>query len=117
LDLTMRTGRLLPAAGLVLGLTLQILAGHPQQVYMTVVALGVLVLWRGLLAPARSAPGDGPAPSGSSRLLTSSPSPLEGEESGKRLVSPSPAHRAVGTSAQPMLAPHSGQGPHGREAP
>ena len=48
LDLAMRTGRLLPAAGLVLGLTLQILAGHPQQVYMTVVALGVLVLWRGL---------------------------------------------------------------------
>jgi hypothetical protein len=48
LDLAMRTGRLLPMAGLLIGLTLQILAGHPQQVYMTVAVLGVLVVWRGL---------------------------------------------------------------------
>ncbi len=46
LDLAMRSGRALPMAGLVVGLTLQIVAGHPQQVYMTVAALGVLVLWR-----------------------------------------------------------------------
>ena len=46
LDLATRTGRLWPALGLVVGLTLQILAGHPQQVYMTMVALGVLLVWR-----------------------------------------------------------------------
>jgi hypothetical protein len=49
LDLAMRprrNGPFWPAAGLTAGLTLQILAGHPQQVYMTVVALGLLVLWR-----------------------------------------------------------------------
>jgi hypothetical protein len=51
LDLGIRTGRALPLAGLVAGLTLQIVAGHPQQVYMTLVALGVLVLWRGLIPP------------------------------------------------------------------
>ena len=48
LDLAMRTDRLLPMIGLVIGLTLQIVAGHPQQTYMTVVALGVLVVWRAL---------------------------------------------------------------------
>ncbi|HZO26384.1 MAG TPA: YfhO family protein [Chloroflexota bacterium] len=53
LDLAMRTGRLLPIAALVLGLTLQIVAGHPQQTYMTVAALGVLVLWRGVSCDAR----------------------------------------------------------------
>lgn len=59
LDLAMRSRRLvpvLPLAALVAGLTLQILAGHPQQVYMTVVALGVLVLWRGLLGARPSWP-------------------------------------------------------------
>jgi hypothetical protein len=36
-------------AGLVLGLTLQIVAGHPQQVYMTGVMLGIVVAWRALV--------------------------------------------------------------------
>ncbi|MGE3909347.1 MAG: YfhO family protein [Chloroflexota bacterium] len=49
LDTSLRTGRLLPMLGLVIVLTLQIVAGHPQQVYMTVVALGMLLLWRVLL--------------------------------------------------------------------
>jgi hypothetical protein len=62
LDLTMRTRRLLPAAGLVLGLTLQIVAGHPQQVYMTVVTLGVLVLWRALTHPSPPYHGAPPSP-------------------------------------------------------
>jgi hypothetical protein len=46
LDLSLRTARVWPCLGLVTGLTLQILAGHPQQVYMTGVALGVLLIWR-----------------------------------------------------------------------
>ena len=46
LDLALRTGRPLALAGLILGLTLQIVAGHPQEVYMTAVVLGIVVLWR-----------------------------------------------------------------------
>jgi hypothetical protein len=46
LDVTIQRGRLLPFLGLVAVLTLQILAGHPQEVYMTVVAVGLMVLWR-----------------------------------------------------------------------
>ena len=45
LDLTLRRGSLLTCAALVVGLVLQIMAGHPQEVYMTLVALGLLVLW------------------------------------------------------------------------
>src|SRR5437763_1690744 len=41
------------------------------------------------------------------------PLPTVGEGS-RRIVAPSPAHRAVGASAQPMFAPRSG-GPHGTE--
>jgi len=50
LDVAMRTARPTAVFWLLLGLALQILAGHPQQVYMTVVALGVLILWRALWA-------------------------------------------------------------------
>jgi len=43
------------------------------------------------------------------------PPPAAGEgEQASRL--PSPAHGAVGTSAEPMFAPRSGEGPHGRVA-
>src|SRR5215210_7863656 len=38
-DAATRTGRIWPVAALVVGLTLQIVAGHPQQVYMTAVML------------------------------------------------------------------------------
>lgn len=51
LDVAMRTARPLPVLCLLLGLALQILAGHPQQVYMTVVALALLILWRALSVP------------------------------------------------------------------
>jgi hypothetical protein len=55
--LSLRSLRPWPFAALVAGLTLQIAAGHPQEVYMTVAALGLLVLWRclpaGLLALVR----------------------------------------------------------------
>jgi hypothetical protein len=46
LDLSLRWLRTWTLAALVAGLTLQILAGHPQEVYMSVAVLGVLVLWR-----------------------------------------------------------------------
>src|SRR4051794_6057162 len=46
LDLSLRRLRPWPLAGLVFVLALQILAGHPQEAYMTVAALGIVVLWR-----------------------------------------------------------------------
>jgi hypothetical protein len=52
LDLSLRGLRPWPFAALVVGLALQIVAGHPQEVYMTVAALGLLVLWRCLPAGA-----------------------------------------------------------------
>src|SRR4051812_7731993 len=48
-DAATRRSRLLPIIGLVVGLTLQIVAGHPQQVYMTAVMLGLVVVWRALV--------------------------------------------------------------------
>jgi Bacterial membrane protein YfhO len=53
LDLALRGGRPRAFALLVGGLVLQLLAGHPQEVYMTLVVLGLLVIWRRW--------GDGPA--------------------------------------------------------
>jgi hypothetical protein len=53
LDLALRGGRPWPFALLVAGLTMQLLAGHPQEVYMTLVVLGLVVVWRRW--------GDGPA--------------------------------------------------------
>ena len=41
-----RDGRLVALAALVAVVALQIMAGHPQEVYMTLVALGFLVIWR-----------------------------------------------------------------------
>ena len=46
LDLGLRGGGLLAVAALVATLALQLLAGHPQQVYMTLVVLGLVVAWR-----------------------------------------------------------------------
>src|SRR3954447_15533111 len=51
-DAATRRSRLLPIIGLVVGLTLQIVAGHPQQVYMTAVMLGLVVVWRALVIAA-----------------------------------------------------------------
>ncbi|MCC6177871.1 MAG: YfhO family protein [Chloroflexi bacterium] len=56
LDLGLRTRRSLPFAGLTATLVLQILAGHPQEVYMTLVMLGLIVLWRSLPGPLRGVP-------------------------------------------------------------
>jgi len=50
LDRCLRALRPLTLAGLVAVLVLQIVAGHPQEVYMSAVALGVLVVWRCLPA-------------------------------------------------------------------
>ncbi|MCC7368588.1 MAG: YfhO family protein [Chloroflexi bacterium] len=46
LDLTVRRPRLGPFLGLVVVIALQVLAGHPQEVYMTMVAVGIMLLWR-----------------------------------------------------------------------
>jgi hypothetical protein len=55
------SARVLPMAGLVLGLTLQIVAGHPQQVYMTAVMLGIVVAWRALVITTAGQNTAGPA--------------------------------------------------------
>jgi hypothetical protein len=46
LDLALRCRSVLASAALVAVLVLQLLAGHPQEVYMTLVVLGLLVVWR-----------------------------------------------------------------------